>query len=66
MSATASRLATGTTPHTAVFHITRKVQADLLAIGAAMAEGETPSLDAMSLMRSASLFMVINTFDVYG
>jgi hypothetical protein len=33
MSATASRLATGTTPHTAVLHITRKVQADLLAIG---------------------------------
>jgi HORMA domain-containing protein len=33
MSATASRLATSTTPHTAVLHITRKVQADLLAIG---------------------------------
>jgi hypothetical protein len=33
MSATLSRSATGTTPYTSVIHITRKVQADLLAIG---------------------------------
>jgi hypothetical protein len=33
MSATLSRSATGTTPYTGVIHITRKVQADLLAIG---------------------------------
>jgi Bacterial HORMA domain family 1 len=33
MSATASRSATGTTPYTSVVHITRKVQADILAIG---------------------------------
>jgi HORMA domain-containing protein len=33
MSATLSRSATGTTPYTSVVHITRKVQADLLAIG---------------------------------
>jgi hypothetical protein len=33
MLATATRAATGTTPYTSVLHITRKVQADLLAIG---------------------------------
>jgi hypothetical protein len=33
MSATLSRSATGTTPYTSVLHITRKVQADMLAIG---------------------------------
>jgi hypothetical protein len=33
MAATLSRSATGTTPYTGVIHITRKVQADLLAIG---------------------------------
>src|SRR5437667_12595785 len=33
MSASATRAATGTTPYTFVLHITRKVQADLLAIG---------------------------------
>jgi len=32
-AATASRSATGTTPYTSVIHITRKVQADILAIG---------------------------------
>ncbi len=33
MSATLSRSATATTPYTGVIHVTRKVQADLLAIG---------------------------------
>jgi hypothetical protein len=32
-AATATRAATGTTPYTSVIHITRKVQADMLAIG---------------------------------
>lgn len=32
-AATATRSATGTTPYTSVVHITRKVQADMLAIG---------------------------------